>query len=317
LKFISLILSEACNLNCSYCYIADKQSKKKISFDLFVEEFEKIYDETEDYTFDIMGGEPLLQMGLVKQFIEYGNFRHFDIKIMTNGFLLTPDIVNYLNENKVTVSVSYDGMWQCDRGKDFSNNLIKIIKSIDNLKIHSMWSGKYFGLTANHKILEKMFGVNPKITMVRDIGTWHEENIKQAKQDITELMNYAIESNTIPGFFEHFLTHILRYHKKGYIPKDCGAGNTILAFHNNKFFSCYRYFDKEDIFSGIGTEEIQEFCKTCEVNQYCEKGCLIQQLENQKPIEHLCELYKHIYWLIIENINTLNKEKVFEITNYV
>lgn len=317
MKSISLILSEACNLNCSYCYIVDKQSKKKISFDLFVEEFEKIYDETEDYIFDIMGGEPLMQMELVSQFIEYGNFRHFKLNIMTNGFLLTPDIINYLNKNKVTVSVSYDGLWQSERGKDFSPALVDLIKTINDLKIHPMWSGKYFGLVENQKLIEDMFDINPDITMVRDIGTWHDGNVNIAKQNITELMDYALETNTIPGFFKLFLTHILRYHKKGYTPKDCGAGDTVLAFHNNKFFSCYSYFDKEDVFNSSDSKKIQEFCKTCEVNNYCEKGCLIQQLENQKPIEHLCELYKHIYSIIINNINTLNKEEVIKITNYV
>jgi radical SAM protein with 4Fe4S-binding SPASM domain len=130
-------------------------------------------------------------------------------------------------------------------------------------------------------------------------------------------MDYALKTNTIPAFFMLFLTHVLRYHKKGYTPKDCGAGNTVLAFHDDRFFSCYRYFDKEDIFSSDDSTIIQDFCKTCEVNQYCEKGCLIQQLENQKPIEHLCELYKHIYKMIVFNINTLNSDIIADKLNYV
>jgi hypothetical protein len=190
----------------------DKQSTKKISFEKFKEEFEKIYEDTEDYTFDIMGGEPLLQMDLVKKFIEYGNFRHFKINMMTNGFLLTKDIIEYLNEQKVTVSVSYDGLWQCDRGKDFSQDLVELIKTIKDLKIHCMWNGKYFNLKENHIYLKDLFDINPDITLVRDIGTWHNGNTTQAKHDITDLMDYALKTNTIPGFFMLFLTHILRYH---------------------------------------------------------------------------------------------------------
>jgi uncharacterized protein len=317
-KHLSLILSEKCNLNCSYCYITDKQSSKKISFEAFEREFEKIYDANEDYILDIMGGEPLLQMDLVEKFIEYGNFRHFTVNIMTNGFMLTPKLVNYLNSKKVNVSVSYDGLWQSERGNTFPQSLIDTIKKIDSLKVHCMWNGEYFGLTDNQKHLENLFGVDPNITLVRDIGTWHEGNIQQTKQDIKELMNYSLETNTIPGFFAHFLAHILRYHKKGYTPKDCGAGDTVLAFHDDNFYSCYRYFDKEDIFSTkVNSEQIQDFCKTCEVNQYCEKGCLIQQLENQKPIEYLCEIYKYIYSLLISNINTLNSDIIAEKINYV
>jgi len=318
MKHISLILSEGCNLDCSYCYIIDKKSTEKISFDTFKKEFEDIYEENENYIFDIMGGEPLMQMPLVIQFIEYSNSNGFKTNIMTNGLLLAPGIIKIFNDNKVTVSVSHDGIWQSERGKDFHPALIELIRTIDDLKIHAMWNGTMFGLKDNHKLLYNMFGVNPGITIVRDIGIWHKDNIEQAKEDISGLMDYATSTNTIPAFFIHFLTHILRYHKKGYSPKDCGAGDTVLAFHDNKFFSCYRYFDKEDIFnSQVNSETIQDFCKSCSVNQYCEKGCLIQQLENQKPIEYLCEMYVFIYGILVGNINKLNKDLIADLVSWV
>jgi len=319
LKHISLILSEKCNLNCSYCYITDKQSNKKISFNIFKEEFEKIYDKSEEYRLDVMGGEPLLQMDLVNKFIEYGTKKKFSVKIMTNGMLLTHQIIENINKNNVTVSVSYDGLWQEERSKEYSTELINMIKTINDLEVHSMWNGMKFNLTENHIFLKKLFGVEPQITMVRDIGIWNEKNIEQSKKSIDNLIKYSIDTNTIPGFLKHFLPHILRYHKKGYIPKDCGAGQTIISFHNNKFYSCYRYFDKEEMFKEEmkSDKRMYQFCQGCEVYNYCEKGCLVQQLENQKPIEYLCEMYKHIYNTLRININKLNKDEIVKMINYV
>lgn len=319
MKFISLILSEKCNLNCSYCYITDKQSSKKVSFEVFQKEFPKIYDPTEEYTFDIMGGEPLLQLDLVKKFTEYAYERNFKIKMMTNALLLTPEIINYLNNYKVKISISYDGLWQKERSSDYSDDIFDLIKSIDDYEVHSMWNGKYFNLVENHIFLSDIFKVNPQLTMVRDIGIWNENNIEQAKQSIDELVQYAIKSETIPKFLEHFLSHILRFHKKGYTQKDCGAGQSILAFHDNEFFSCYRYYDKEEMFEEEmkSDKRMYTFCQGCEVYDYCEKGCLVQQLENQKPIEYLCEMYKHIYKVLRLNINKLNTKEITKLINYV
>jgi sulfatase maturation enzyme AslB (radical SAM superfamily) len=36
-------------------------------------------------------------------------------------------------------------------------------------------------------------------------------------------------------------------------------------------------------------------CQTCEVKNYCKKGCLFEQIKNQGPIEELCDIYKYTY----------------------
>jgi sulfatase maturation enzyme AslB (radical SAM superfamily) len=36
-------------------------------------------------------------------------------------------------------------------------------------------------------------------------------------------------------------------------------------------------------------------CQTCEVKNYCKKGCLFEQIKNQGPIVELCDIYKYVY----------------------
>lgn len=317
MKQVSLILSERCNLNCSYCF-SDKQSKKKISFDVFQEEFLKIYDSNEEYTFDIMGGEPLMQLDLVYKFINYAFERNFKVSLITNALLLTPEIIEYLNNHNVGVSVSYDGLWQGERSNPYPEKRFELIRTIKKLKVHAVWNAEYFNLLDNHKFLVETFGVNPDIALIRDIGSWNEYNIKQGKKSVNEIIQYAIESNTIPGFLAHFVDPILRFHKKGYIMKNCGAGVETLSFHDNKFYSCPRFYDMEDaIADEQKSKKMYSFCQDCEVFNYCEKGCLVQQLQNQKPIEYLCEMYKHIYTALRSNMNKLNKDEIRRRLNYV
>jgi MoaA/NifB/PqqE/SkfB family radical SAM enzyme len=44
MKTLLAVLSEKCNLNCSYCGV-DKWSKKRIDADLYLEEFKKLREQ--------------------------------------------------------------------------------------------------------------------------------------------------------------------------------------------------------------------------------------------------------------------------------
>jgi sulfatase maturation enzyme AslB (radical SAM superfamily) len=45
-------------------------------------------------------------------------------------------------------------------------------------------------------------------------------------------------------------------------------------------------------------------CQTCEVKNYCEKGCLFEQIKNKGPIKELCDVYKFMY----KNVSDMTKQ---------
>lgn len=111
---IYLMLGTACNFNCRYCIQSGEfqshkhQFKQEVNSDLY-NYIKSIQKERESHKINLMywGGEPLLYMDTIKQIVpEFPDARH---TIVSNGSLLTQEIVDYLNEHLINYVVSNDG----------------------------------------------------------------------------------------------------------------------------------------------------------------------------------------------------------------
>lgn len=118
-KTNTLLITEACNLRCAYCYEADKQklvlplevAKQAVDFFRLCDG-----DQYSQTVWEFIGGEPLLEIGLVEEITEYiktaypdGNFL---ISITTNGTLFDdPQVRDYVSRDvcKKSVGLSLDG----------------------------------------------------------------------------------------------------------------------------------------------------------------------------------------------------------------
>ena len=111
---IFLILGDACNMSCAYCkaHLANSRveiTKKNISPQALAF-LEKTIKETPTLI-NFYGGEPLLYFETIKYIIDTLNIPVGDViwSTMTNGRSLTPEMVEYFNDKKVTVNLSWDG----------------------------------------------------------------------------------------------------------------------------------------------------------------------------------------------------------------
>lgn len=116
-RLVMLTITEACNLDCLYCY---EKSKTPRSMDLETaksilrREFEASngFDEIE---IDFFGGEPCLKQDFIKDLVGWvrtSNFKKpFIFFLQTNGTLVHGDFQKWLIENKsyVNVGLSLDG----------------------------------------------------------------------------------------------------------------------------------------------------------------------------------------------------------------
>lgn len=117
-KNIRIILSQNCNLRCSYCIQKDfeytdtivKFSAIRRLIDYY---FRYRVNEGERLTISFSGGEPLLQFGLIKKTVSYINSKFpkksVIFKIITNGTLLNREIITFLRRYKFLIFLSLDG----------------------------------------------------------------------------------------------------------------------------------------------------------------------------------------------------------------
>jgi len=307
MKTLLVVLSEKCNLNCSYCGV-DKWSKLSIDPNLYLEEFRKMRERYPDETIkiDFFGGEPLLQMDLIKVILD--GVQHDDnLKLFmpTNGLLLDEEKVQFLVDNNIEVSLSFDGLWQ-DRnrlqlnGKRTMHRFMEkrdLFRKIPGVNCHTMITKGCYNLLENHLWIKDNFGFNPELTLVRDVGTWDQHSVDQLMVGITELFDWYIENpeQGMPYFVLFYLRHFLDYHSKGVTTDNCGAGTHMFMFSENKVVPCTRFKDSPDMIAEIPKYAQMPVCQTCEVKNYCKKGCLFEQIKNQGPIVELCDIYKYTY----------------------
>lgn len=317
---LSIALSEQCNLNCTYCNV-DKLSKKKISPAIFLEKYEKIrfQNPEEKIQIDFYGGEPLLHWEEIQEIIQKTQEDKNLIYYMpTNGLLLTQEKIDYLNEFEVQVSLSFDGLWQNENRKQHSGketlqiylDKAPLFSQLKNIECHSMIYKGNSNLLENHLFISEKMGMNPDLTLIRDVGVWSFEEAAKVNAGFSELIQWYEENINqveMPNLIKQYLKHIILYSSKKIVVDHCGAGINHLSFTENKVIPCNRFKDDESI------NKIPEFrhmkeCQSCEVRNYCKKGCLYENIKNDGPLEEICVMYKHFYKETIGLVKKLKDE---------
>ena len=127
-----LMVTHACNLNCTYCYESHKKNAYmdvNLAKEIILREaqFVKESNDFDEMEIDFMGGEPFMNFPLIKEIVEWleGGVIHvpYICFATTNGTLLTDEIKNWLRQHKNTfvAGASYDGnseMQSANRGTE-------------------------------------------------------------------------------------------------------------------------------------------------------------------------------------------------------
>jgi radical SAM protein with 4Fe4S-binding SPASM domain len=118
---IDILANYTCNFKCVYCYSAKGRSSKQIEFTKIKSVIDYLFLSGEkQYSPYIInfsgGGEPLISFELIKQTVDYiekvnaatTNKYYYNIGLVTNGSLITPEIIDYLDAHKVNMAVSFE-----------------------------------------------------------------------------------------------------------------------------------------------------------------------------------------------------------------
>jgi radical SAM protein with 4Fe4S-binding SPASM domain len=117
LAHMNLIVTNACNLSCSYCYEQHNKDYGRFT----AESLKQLYDflvRCNDNTgklFQFFGGEPMIHKALILDFIRKykdelaRNANTVAVSMITNGILLTPEFIDeYFSSPHVCMSISLD-----------------------------------------------------------------------------------------------------------------------------------------------------------------------------------------------------------------
>lgn len=315
-----LEVAQDCNLRCRYCYaeggsyggkprmLSPEMARKAVR--LLVREA----GDREVVTLVLFGGEPLLNMTAVQAAVEESaamgaeSKKKIQISMTTNGTLLEPDIVDFLRQHRVSVSVSLDGPPDLH----------------DSNRPNASGQGSYA------RILPRLLGllaessapVAARVTLVPDqwgrveevfdhltsLG-FHEVGISPASPITPELLpDLEQEKTLLGGFsamarrfkeeaaqgrflpFSNILDLLGRLHLGQTKSVACGAGFGYLAVDaEGRFFPCHRLAGEEifcvgDLESGADPDKIrssletltegkEQMCSGCWARTLCHGGC--------------------------------------------
>lgn len=136
-KMCNLILqvTQNCNLRCEYCVYSGKYNQRehqnrKMTFDIAKKGIDFLLahsKERDNIYIGFYGGEPMLEMDLIKKCVKYAKMVFEGKKIFfnytTNGTLFTEEILDFIVENNFNIMVSVDGPKDIhDKFRKFARN---------------------------------------------------------------------------------------------------------------------------------------------------------------------------------------------------
>ena len=254
-KEIMLILTEKCNLSCTYCFEHHK-SIKKMNFEtarIIIDKEMNVKDDIEGYQSTLFGGEPFLEMELIKKIYYYveeniGRWnKKVNIFVNTNGTLLDDDVKEWLRKRRkyIYCGLSLDGtreMHNINRSNSFDR--------IDLDFFRECWPNQIIKMTISKETLPKLAegvifihekGFDCGCTFAYGLE-WSKELVNILKEQLCILEKFYIEHINYPlcQILNINISVLLKDKKDRY--KRCGAGENMMAYDTEgKKYPCHSF----------------------------------------------------------------------------
>ncbi len=326
LQTLVINLTNQCNLSCQYCYeygedkVATPEGKPKfMEWETARESVDFLLEESKgrrSVHITFFGGETLMNFPLLQKVVDYARERAaaahvaIDFSLTTNATLLRPDIIDYLSENHVGVTVSMDGPPELN----------------DKLRVFANGRGSYDIIAPKVKELLARHKTRPiaaRVTLTREVTEvirifrhlkeeigFHEVGFAPVTSSPKRL--YSIETRGLNSVLDQF--QALAYEYRDYALNDrlhgfsnvsdtlselhqgvskshpCGAGLGLLGVGPSGDISpCHRFVDSDEhklgsLAEGLDREKQKEFltrghvhakydCHSCWARPVCAGGC--------------------------------------------
>lgn len=308
IKALCLHICHDCNLRCPYCFAKDgtyNTPKDYMTFEVGAAAIDFLIEKSknrQNLEVDFFGGEPLMNMGVVKRIVEYANEKvkeagksiHFTMT--TNGVLLGEENRRWLNDNMFNVVISIDGRPEVhDKLRVTPNHKGCQALVLENAKEFRKIRGdkSYYirgTFTANNLDFSKdvlylndegfdQISVEPVVLPQSDPLAIKEEDIDKVLAEYDVLAKEYIKRRKTDKWFNFF--HFMIDLKHGPCVykrlRGCGAGNEYVAVTpTGDIYPCHQFAGQTEYKMGsvldrtFDTEAQKRFAE-CTV--YTKKGC--------------------------------------------
>lgn len=319
IKAVCLNIAHDCNLRCKYCFADGEgydQQKILMSFDVAKKSIDFLLKNSgirKNIEVDFFGGEPLLNMDVVKQTVNYARSKekefnkNFRFTITTNATLLTKEIMDYLDENMVNIVLSIDGRKKVQdnirlriNGEGTYDDILPKIKSMVEKRQKSK-KQYYIRGTFTSQNLDfyqdikhfidigfKEISIEPVVLPEDNLLSIKEEHLESIYEQYDKILDELLNHDDIT--FYHFNVDINGgpcIYKR---ISGCGAGFEYIAVTpDGDIYPCHQFvgnkkFYMGNVYEGIKNKELSnEFresniynkaeCKKCWARFFCSGGC--------------------------------------------
>lgn len=249
-RVVSLMLTWACNLNCTYCFELYKRSDREMTVEVakrvLSEEFATFTDRAECkqggyLKIDFFGGEPLLRFDLIREVTEWVVGLQLPFRVMlsvtSNGTLLDHAKQQWFEQNKahIRVVLSVDGteeIQQINRGELAADAPLSFVRRV--------WPTLHFKSTISRAalptlsrdlitLLEAGHTISPNLASGED---WQIGDDVIYKRELEALAAWHLahpEVEPMRIFMQHFIA-LVEPHCNQTPKKNCGTGTTMVAY---------------------------------------------------------------------------------------
>lgn len=301
IRQVVLLVTQSCNLNCKYCYEHFKTSaimSPSLCKQILENEFKNGINnpKTQFLAITFLGGEPLLNFGLIKEVSEWLWSKEqtipYSLDIRTNGTLMTGDVKKWFaaNKRKISAALSLDGL-----NENQKNN--RTDKEIDYKFFIENWPESrvkivLFKNSLNNfaDTVKDMLAEN--IPLEVDVGfgfEWTTEDAVIFEKQLEALMDIYVDDlreGRISGIFPFSVEHFFKEVPANY--PFCSRVNNIVSYDTDGTpYKCHMFTPVvlgEEKSAWINQHDfeyvripVDPLCKNCPIFHVC-KPCPAQNL---------------------------------------
>lgn len=320
-RFISLVLTENCNLACSYCYERHKSGRT-----MPIETAYRILDEELNadtpyklVNISLFGGEPFLCFDAMKKIVDYAEThcfsKAFQFDITTNGTLVHGEIQDWLSDHKQSVlcALSLDGdkfSHDINRSNSFDDiDLDFFTRTYPIAPIKMTISEKTLPYLSENVIFCAKKGFRIYNNFAYGIPWDNAENIEILSRELNKLIEFYLENTqfTPCTMLNEQFHQIASNVDMPYVKSWCAAGFQSATYDCDGISYPCQFFmplsagsmktdDKKLVFpEKIAKEDLLGACRTCPVVSAC-PTCYGNNFVNNGDMYrrdmNLCKLHK-------------------------
>ncbi|TCL63732.1 uncharacterized protein EDC14_102016 [Hydrogenispora ethanolica] len=316
IKALCLHVSHDCNLRCKYCFAGTGPfggNREQMSFEVGRQAIDLLLRESgnrRQLEVDFFGGEPLLNLEVVRQIMDYARDaqtkkeKDIHFTLTTNGIALTQPVRDFLNQYQLALVLSIDGRREVNdrmRGAGVYDRIVPqyldLIRSRGNQNyyVRGTYTANNLDFSEDVRHLYELGFRELSLEPVVETGGPYrlsEEHLEQIEAEYEKLAQFYLEKKQAGAGFTFFHFEVSLEHGPC-LPKrltGCGAGFDYFAVTPaGELYPCHQFVGRKDYQMGdviqgvIRTDLREKFgaatlytkrgCSECWSRFYCSGGC--------------------------------------------